>query len=132
MNPDVTVVDASAAVEALLPTGSGSRVRAALHGRQLAAPAHLDAEVLSALARRRRAGDLDDEQVREALGRIAAAPVRRYALQPLLLDAWSLHDNVAAGDALYVALARRLGSVLITADARLAGAPGLGISVTVV
>jgi predicted nucleic acid-binding protein len=53
-------------------------------------------------------------------------------LQPLLAAAWDLRHNLALRDALYVTLARRLGALLVTADARLAEAPALGIAVTLV
>ena len=61
---------------------------------------------------------------------LARAPVRRFPLPPLLLGAWALRANVALRDALYVALARRLGATLVTGDARLARAPEMGVAVT--
>lgn len=62
---------------------------------------------------------------------LAAAPVRRFATAPLVTSVWSLRDNVTAYDACYVALARRLDCPLVTLDARLARAPGLGVEVVV-
>ncbi len=53
----VAVVDASATVELLLGSPAGRRVGRSLRGKTLAAPGHLDAEVLSALGRMARAGD---------------------------------------------------------------------------
>lgn len=50
----------------------------------------------------------------------AATPSR--ALWP---RAWELRTNLSAYDALYVALAEQLNAPLLTADARLARAPGL-------
>ena len=126
------VVDASAALEILLPGSTGDRARAEIRGNRLAAPAHLDAEVLSALTRRSRAGDLSVDQVDTALARLAAAPIRRYPLQALLIEAWAMRANIAARDALYVALARMLVARLLTADVRLSRAPRLGVSVTTV
>lgn len=38
---------------------------------------------------------------------------------------WALRDNVSAYDATYVALAEALDCPLLTADARLANAPGV-------
>ncbi len=52
------VVDASALVDLLLGGPLGDRVAARIAGRRLHSPAHLDAEVLSALGRIHRAGDL--------------------------------------------------------------------------
>jgi predicted nucleic acid-binding protein len=126
------VLDASAAVELLLRTAAGGRAEAALRTRRVAVPAHFDAEVLSALGRLARAGELADRFVEPILSSLARAPFVRYALQPLLGAAWGLRHNLALRDALYVTLARRLGALLVTADARLAEAPGLGIAVTLV
>lgn len=124
------MVDASAVLEILLPGSAGDRGRAEIRGNRLAAPAHFDAEVLSALARRNRAGDVTVDQVQAALVRLAAAPIRRYPVQGLVIEAWSMRDNVAARDALYVALARKLVARLLTADGRLSRAPRLGVTVT--
>ncbi|WP_053207921.1 type II toxin-antitoxin system VapC family toxin [Jiangella muralis] len=45
---------------------------------------------------------------------------------PLLRDAWTMRNNITIHDGLYVALARHLGATLVTADQKLAKAPGLG------
>jgi predicted nucleic acid-binding protein len=45
---------------------------------------------------------------------------------------WALRANLSAYDAGYVALAEALDCALVTADARLSGAPGLRCAVTVV
>jgi len=42
----------------------------------------------------------------------------------LLTRVWELRDNMTAYDATYIALAEELGCELLTADARLARAPG--------
>lgn len=126
------VVDASAAVELLLGTPAGRRVARLLTGATAAAPAHLDAEVLSALGRLVRDGTLDDEAVSPRLSELARAPIARFAIAPLLTEAWSLRQNLSLRDALFVALARRLDATLLTADARLSRAPSLGIAVALV
>lgn len=128
----VRVVDASAVVELLLRTPSGLKVEEALSGSALAAPAHLDAEVFSALGRLARGGEIDETLIPPALEALARAPIRRFAVAPLLAEAWTLRANVSQRDALYVVLARRLGAQLVTADGRLARAPGLGVAATVV
>ena len=66
------------------------------------------------------------------LHELARAPFTRYTLRPLLILSWSLRHNLALRDALYVALARRLEAPLVTADARLAQAPHLGVEVILV
>jgi predicted nucleic acid-binding protein len=92
-----------------------------MRGHQLHAPAHLDAEALSALGRLHRAGELRRSIVASALNELAAAPIRRHPLAGLLSGAWERRDDQRLVDALYVELAASLGSVpLLTTDARLA------------
>ena len=119
--PEALVIDASALVEALLGTDLGVRVRERMRGHQLHAPAHLDAEVLSALGRLHRAGELAQSSVTAALEVLATAPIHRHPLGTLLLGAWKRRDNQRLVDALYTELAAALESVpLLTTDARLA------------
>lgn len=85
------------------------------------APAHLDAEVLSALGRLHRAGELAESFVTAALDRLHAAPIERHRLAPLLKGAWMRRDSQRLVDALYLELAAALGPVpILTTDARLA------------
>lgn len=114
-------MDASAIVEALLGTNLGARVRARMRGHILHAPAHLDAEVLSALGRLHRAGDIQESVAGEALDELAAAPIRRHPLASLLNGAWERRANQRLVDALYAELAASLDAAsLLTTDARLA------------
>jgi len=128
----VVVVDASAAVELLRRTPVGRQVGQVLRAGTVAAPAHFDAEVFSALGRLARDRAMSNALVAPALVELARAPIQRLPIPPLLEEAWSLRDNVSQRDALYVVLARRLDASLLTADARLARIPRLGVSVTVV
>lgn len=114
------VVDSSAVVEALIGTRVGVAVRGRMRGCELHAPAHLDAEVLSALGRLHRAGDLSATTVANALGELAAAPIARHQLADLLAGAWAMRDRLRLVDALYVQLSSSLGTRLVTTDARLA------------
>lgn len=114
------VIDASAVVEVLRGTERGDQVADMMRGASLAAPAHLDAEVLSAVGRLARAAALADEVVDRALGRLLRLPVERYPLAPLLRRAWSLRGNIALRDGLYVACAEAIGAELLTLDGRLA------------
>jgi len=104
----------------------GSPIAAAVHNRlrshELHVPAHFDAEVLSALGRLQRAGELTVRQVTIRVQRVAAAPLQRHLLAPLLAGAWKLRDNLRLVDALYVELANRLDALVVTTDARLAAA----------
>lgn len=93
-------------------------------GDSLFAPAHIDAEVVSALrALTRRTPDLQ-RAVPAALRHLAGFPIRRMPLAPLLDRMWELRASVTAYDAAYVAVAERLAAPVITCDARLANASG--------
>jgi predicted nucleic acid-binding protein len=120
---EALVIDASAIVEALLGTNLGIKVRTRMRGHQLHAPAHLDAEVLYALGRLHRAGELPDPAVTAALSELATAPIRRHPLTSLLSGAWTRRENQRLLDALYAELASSLDSApLLTTDARFARA----------
>ncbi len=56
----------------------------------------------------------------------------RYAHPPLAGRAWELRDNLTFHDALYVALAEATSMTLLTADERLARAPGARATIGVV
>jgi predicted nucleic acid-binding protein len=118
---EAIVLDASAIVEMLLGTSLGIEVRKRVRDHQLHAPAHLDAEVLSALGRMHRAGDLQQASVAVALTELADAPIRRHPLAKLLAGAWERREHQRLVDALYSQLAASLDApCLLTTDARLA------------
>lgn len=123
------VVDASVAVEYLLRTPLGLSLAETIEGARLAAPDLVDAEVMSGLRRAVHAGRLTDERAVMAIDALTHWPVRRIASRALASAAWQHHRNVTAYDAFYVAAASALGAPLLTADGRLARAPGLGITV---
>lgn len=123
------VVDASAAVEYLLRTPLGLSLAETIDDARLAAPDLIDAEVVSGLRRAVHAGHLSDERAVMAIDALTQWPVRRIASRALAPAAWRHHRNVTAYDALYVAAASALGAPLLTADGRLARAPGLGITI---
>ena len=120
--PETLVLDASAVVEALIGTEVGARVRARMQGHSLQAPAHLDAEVLSALGRLHRAGSLPEQTVSQCLTDLAAAPIARHPIGELLAATWQMRDRFRLGDGLYVELSRSLDALLLTTDGRLARA----------
>lgn len=128
----IYVVDASAAIDLLVRSDAGERVRQRLADdadATLMSVAHLDAEAFSGLARLQRAGELTVTEVGELLSRLARLDLRRVSISGALLDAaWRMRDNIAARDALYVAAARDLGCALLTTDERLARAvPDLAV-----
>jgi len=124
------VVDASAMVDLLVGSPLGDPVRRRLEHHQLHAPAHLDAEVLSALGRLHRGGKLSAIAVASRLRQLAAAPIVRHDLAALVEGAWSLRHNLRLVDALYVELALRLEAPLVTTDSALAAASSAAELVT--
>jgi predicted nucleic acid-binding protein len=128
----LAVVDASVVVDLLVEHPRTAAARTALAEIDGVAPALLDAEVLHAVTRYVRRGEMAEDRARQALGLLLEADIERFPVAPLVLDAWALRHNVSSYDAFYVALARSLKCPLITCDRALAGAPGLGISVTVI
>lgn len=123
------VVDASAALSALLNDGPARRSLAA---EQLHAPHLIDSEVASGLRRRVAARQLTAADGWTALDRWRRLGMTRYPVFTLLDRVWQLRDNVSAYDASYVALAEQLGCALLTADARLSRVPDAQCPITVV
>lgn len=114
----IAVVDAATVVDLICGFPAAQHYRDALaSATSVAAPAHLDAEVLSALGRLRRAGRLT--RAPDRVDALAAFGATRWPLPPLLSPAWALVDRIATRDALYVALAASLDAVLVTSDGRL-------------
>jgi predicted nucleic acid-binding protein len=93
-------------------------------GNALFAPAHLDAEVISALRGMAKSRPTLSRAVPGALRHLADFPIRRMPIAPLLDRMWQLRDNITPYDAAYVALAEHLDAPLITCDAKLAAASG--------
>ncbi len=120
--PETLVLDASVAVDLLAGTTAAESAAARLAHTELHAPAHLDAEVLSALGRLHRADKLTAEDVTDGLTRLATMPLTRHPVSELAADAWARRDALRLVDALYVALAARLSVPVLTTDYRLARA----------
>jgi predicted nucleic acid-binding protein len=125
----VIVVDASAALSALLNDGPA---RQTLASEQLHAPHLLDAEVANGLRRRVAGGDLPEASGRTALQVLARLAITRYPVFPLLDRIWETRRNLSAYDAACVALAETLGCALLTAGGRLGRAPGVRCTLLVV
>jgi predicted nucleic acid-binding protein len=113
------VLDASAMVDLLLGGALGAIVDARIDGAVIHAPAHLDAEVLSALGRLHRGGLVTADEVTRRLDVVANAPIERHPVADLVRGAWKRRNRVRLADALYVELATTLGIRLVTTDARL-------------
>jgi predicted nucleic acid-binding protein len=121
----VLVVDASVLAVALTDDGrDGDRARRRLRGEHLAAPELVDLEVTSVLRGRLSGGHLDLRRAEVALVDLVDLPLQRAPHGPLLKRCWQLRPNLTVYDAAYVALAEALDADLLTADSRLAKAPG--------
>jgi len=129
----VIVIDASVMVNVLADdNGDGALARDHVaRSGDLHAPELVDVETVSALRKRWLVGDLTDERFALALDDLEALELTRFPALPLMRRGYELRANVTAYDAAYVALAEVLRCPLLTADARLARAPGIKCEVNV-
>ncbi len=121
------VIDASVAAAAIAggdAQGEAARARLAADSDQHA-PGLVDLEVVSTIRRLLRRGTIDQGRAERALADLAVHPLTRYPHVALLPRVWDLRHNLTPYDAAYVALAEALDATLLTADARLAHAPGI-------
>ena len=121
--------------EALRPLTGDAPAGAAFmaaHPEVAAFVGHAAALLLQAARRYAATGELPAQRGREAIDLLRDFPIVRYGHGPLLARVWQLRANLTAYDATYVALAEALRAPLLTADARLAKAPGHGARVEVV
>lgn len=125
----MTVIDASAAVDLLIPsTASSEETRATLLAAlpepavPWLAPDILIFEVFAVLRRHHLRGALSASASDTALSRLRRLPIELITAGDLLAAAWRLRDNLGAADSLYLALALQTGKSLLTTDHRLARA----------
>jgi predicted nucleic acid-binding protein len=124
----VPVVDASVVVDWVAPDADaeGPAMRALLglveRRERLVAPRLLMEEVANALLTGVRRGRWDGAAADRAFARLRDLPVDLVDAPVDLDQAWELarrHDEHPIYDLVYLALARRLGTTLLTADRRL-------------
>jgi len=126
----VIVVDASVLASALGDDGAdGQRARHRLASERLFAPEIVDLEAGSVWRSAVRARRLDPRRALQALADLRALPLARAPHLPLMARVWELRDNLTPYDAAYVALAEAIPAPLVTADQRLAAAPGIGCEI---
>ena len=124
------VVDASVLTPGLLyDDARGDLIRRRLAGERLTAPGLVDLEVISSLRHVVRGGKATAERAKRALRDLVELPLERVQHGDLAHRIWELRDNLSAYDASYVALAERLDTLLLTADAAFARAPGIGCKI---
>lgn len=130
----MTVVDASVLVDALVVAGpEGDDARDVLRGvTVLHVPSIFPAEATSAVRALHARGNVSLEIARGALAKIKTVRTSQYPFEPFLDRVWELRDNLSVYDGWYVALAESLDTGLVTADRRLADAPGPRCPVTTV
>lgn len=123
------VVDASAVVLGLLNDGEA---RAKLREEAVVCPHLVDSEVVHALRAQVLRGEVEAVAATRAIDVWGRLGIERVGVKGLLGRIWELRDNVSAYDATYVAVAEALEVPLLTADGRLARAPGPRCTVMVV
>jgi len=130
----VIVLDASALVELILNTPAGHLVaeRIADPIESLHVPHLADVEVVQALRRYVREGQLDTKAAAQALHDFRELDLQRHAHEPLLDRVWELRKNLTAYDAVYVGLAEVLDAALLTCDRPLSRTPGLTARIVLV
>lgn len=128
------VLDTSAAIELLLKLPKSALVVEQLDkfGWQIAAPELLTIESLQVLRRRVANGLTNLVSAEEALELLNLINISYYEHQMLADRIWELKDNLTAYDATFVALAEALNAVLLTADERMANAPGINADIIVI
>ena len=123
-------VDASAVVALLIdPGATGDAAVAQMYQADLHAPALMPFEVANVIRRRWSAGLLTPGAAEQALDDLHALPVSLWAFEHLCAEMWTRRGALSAYDASYAAVAALLGCRLLTADAKLAHAPGLDVEI---
>ena len=132
----IGVVDASALVRLFVPDGAvpdGFRefLRGVERGLNRAiAPELLVAETANVMDKKRKAGELSDQESERLLADLLAVPIRFFAHRLLIGRAFELSKeyHLTVYDTLYLSLAEEHGAVLFSADeAMLKAARRLGL-----
>lgn len=128
------MVDASVLANVVADDGAdGDAARDAIRQRGgVSTPDLADVETVAVLRKRWLAGTLPARRFASAVRDLQELAIDRYPTLRLMWRAYELRDNVTSYDAAYVALAEALDCLLVTADARLARAPGIRCEVEVV
>ena len=87
-------------------------------------PHLVDVEVVQALRRLVRTGEVSSARAAEAIADLTDLDLHRHTHVDLLGRAWKLRDNISAYDAMYVALAEAIDAPVVTCDGPLAKVSG--------
>ena len=123
------VVDASVAAEFVLETRLGMDLGGLIQNNELFAPELLDLEVLSTLRKFVLRDELSNGAALSAIGELEKLSVERISHEGLSKLIWQYHRNVTIYDAVYLATAKNLNLEVLTADRKLARAPGIDVAV---
>jgi predicted nucleic acid-binding protein len=120
------VIDASVLANVIGDDGNdGHRARQEFGlADAVAAPDLVDVETVAVLRKRWLSGTISDQRFADAVGDLEDLEFDRYPTLQFMARAYELRANVTAYDCAYVGLAEELGCELLTADERLAKAPG--------
>lgn len=127
------VIDACVLANALADDAAdGDVARAEIRAAgALSAPDLIDVETVSVLRKRWLQRTLTDDRLNTAVSHLLQMDFERVPTRRLVRRAVELRANVSAYDGCYVALAEALECELLTADDRLAAAPGPRCSIRV-
>lgn len=123
----IGVVDTSALIRLFIPDGPmpdgfGRFLRGVERGINRAiAPELLVAEMGNVIHKKRKFGELDDQESKQLLSDLLGVPIRLFAHRPLVERAFEMaqEQNLTVYDALYLALAEEHGAVLFSADEKM-------------
>lgn len=113
------ILDASAAVDLVVPSSRTPTVQRLVHDERLHAPHLMYSEALSTLRRMERAQRVTPKEAEIYVKRLSSIPVQTVWSTDWLEGVWSRREWLRTTDAMYVAAAVRLGAPLLTTDQRL-------------
>ena len=119
------VVDACVALKWLIEEDDSEAARSlAESGEELHAPRLMASEIANALWRKARLGELEHSEVGAMMATVPGMPVRWSADETICADAvrLALALDRPVYDCVYLALAHRMGTRMVTADMRFANA----------
>lgn len=125
------VVDASAYVSVALGRATRSLVGALETSGHWVVPEHFRLEATNEIRREWLQGAVDRASLERLVAGVARSDVDVWPTSPLLPRILELAANATPYDAAYLALGEELGCALVTADAKLAGVPGVRCQVIV-
>ncbi|MEB3062457.1 type II toxin-antitoxin system VapC family toxin [[Mycobacterium] zoologicum] len=128
------VVDACILANALADDAAdGDLARSEIRaGGEISAPDLIDVETVAVLRKRWLQRTLTEERLNTAVTHLLQMDFERVPTRRLVRRAVELRANVSAYDGCYVALAEALKCELLTADGRLAAAPGPRCTIRVI